>query len=693
MTTQGGDPGEPNLLPLEPRMCLDRVGPLRDMSAAEGFAGTREQSALINIYGESGLGKTTLALHFAYRRWLEYPCALYYDLRGSGAGVPADPAEVLAHWARMLGLPSEQITGDVYQLAGAVRNATRRRRVLILLDDAFTAAQIQHLLPSSPRSLVIVTSRRRIVGRDVPDFVDVRLEPFTEEVAVELLGQLLGPETLAAEPEAVRELIELCGRMPLTLKVAAARIGDWRRAFPVAGFVGRVRSSEALAELTIDDDRLVEAIYDVCYRELAPARARAYRLLALHPGPRFGTAAAAAMLGEPEDRAADLLAELERLDLVELVGTDRYRFHHLTGEHARRCAFTDADEQARRSAVAAAVTHYRRFAVSRIKSMSRRPLDGPLAAETAAAYHGAGADARAAAELEIEHDNLRAAVAAAEDLGLDDECVQLCFALRPWLYDTDRAAELTEIAMIGSRAAERGGDPAARMHMLGVVAIAAEKQGEHLTAADYALAIKALHEARRLAAELAEPRVLASTFEWEGLLAEQRGDLGAALVGLEQAMATVEQKLTGDLRQRTAALLNMHIGRITLRLATAQSPSDATAVQAAIVHLELAERYFASHETWVNTARINHLLGAAMLETGRGDEAERRLVSAAAAFDRENFASQAVKVLSLLADVRLHVGDRQGARAALRSAVEPARRLGRADLEADLNRRIAELGE
>ena len=675
-------------------MCLDRVGPLRDMAEAEGFAGAREQSALINIYGESGMGKTTLALHFAYGRWLEYPCALYYDLRGGGTGVPVDPAEVLAHWARMLGLPSEQITGDVYQLAGAVRNATRRRRVLIVLDDAYSAAQVQHLLPSSPRSLVIVTSRRRIVGRDVPDFVDVRLEPFTEEVAVELLGEMLGPDTLAEEPEAVRELIELCGRMPLTLKVAAARIGDWRSALPVAGFVGRVRSSEALAELTIDgDDRPVEAIYDVCYRELGTARARAYRLLALHPGPSFGTAVAAAMLGEGEDRTADLLAQLERLDLVETVGADRYRFHHLTGEHARRRAFADADEQARRSAVAASVTHYRRFAVSRIKSMSRRPLDGPLAAETEAAHHGAGADVRAAAELEIEHDNLRAAVGAADDLGLDDECVQLCFALRPWLYDTDRAAELTEIAMIGSRAADRSGDRAARMHMLGVVAIAAEKQGEHLTAGDYARAVEALHEARRLAGELADPRVVASTFEWEGLLAEQRGDLGAALLHLNQAMATVEDALTGDSRRRAAALLHMHIGRITLRLATAQSPADATGIPAAIVHLEIAERYFAAHETWVNTARINHLLGEAMLETGRGDEAERRLASAAAAFGAEDFASQAVKVLSLLAEVRLRAGDRPGAREALRAAVEPARRLGRTDLEADLNRRIAELGE
>ena len=120
---------------------------------------------------------------------------------------------------------------------------------------------------------------------------------------------------------------------------------------------------------------------------------------------------------------------------------------------------------------------------------------------------------------------------------------------------------------------------------------------------------------------------------------------------------------------------------------------DGAGVRAAVDSLQEAESYFAVHERWVNSARIDHLLGEAMLVTGQLDEAERRLSSAAEALRVENFASQGIRVLPLLAEAHRRRGDRPRAQAAWREAAAYAQRLGRFELEAELRRRADELSE
>jgi len=671
-----------NQLPAAPRLFLNRESQLATIDAVVSDARAGERPGLICLTGMSGMGKTTLAVHVAHDCRNTFADAqFFYDLRGSGPGDPADPAVVLGHWLRQLGDSADDLPSGLQERAARFRARTAGARLLIVLDDAHSAAQLRDLLPSSPRSLVIVTSRRWFDGLAVEGFDEVVVGRFADEVSAELLRRSIGAAVLGAEADAVRDLIAVCGGAPLVLRVASARISRWRRPDPVSSFVANLRTPQALTHLHLDGTPQMTPVYDLCYAELTPGQARAYRLLALHPGPDFAVHAAAALIGAAPEPAADLLDELRELELLDTVAPGRFRYHHLIGVHARECALRDADDEQRRSAVGAAVTYYLEFLAGRMKSMSQRPLAGAVAARVPATYLGADAAARAAAELEIEYQNLVAAVHAADQFELDTECVELCEALRAWLYDTDRGAELAEIMAIGARAAERLGDDAWRMQLLRHVATAYEKQGARLDATGLRHGLDALAEARRIAERLGLPVVVASTYEWEGLLHEARSEPALALERLRHAYALVMETVTdpGE-RRRAAALLDMHLGRVL------------AGTGEAIAHLRRALDYFIAEETWVNAARLRHQLGAAALAGGRLDEAQDLLDLAAASFRTEKFASQELEVHLLRGELAARRADVNAQVAALREALALAQRLRLDGLEADLTRRIAGLG-
>ena len=683
--SSGDDAGSLNHLPGAPRQFLNRVPELDDIAATVAAARTDEQPGLVCLTGMAGMGKTTLAVHAAYRYRALFPAAqFYYDLRGSAPDAPVEPADVLGYWLRQLGDSEQELPSGLAERAGRFRSRMYGLRFLMILDDAYSAAQIRDLLPSSPTSLVIVTSRRWFDELGVAGFGEIRIGRFTDEVSAALLRHSIGPALVGAETEAVRDLIAVCGGTPLVLKVASARIGRWRRPDPVSAFVTVLRTQQALAQLHLDGTPLMEPIYDLCYAELTPAQADAYRLLAFHPGPDFGVGAAAAMLGIAPEPTADVLYELIELELLERVGPGRFRFHHLIGVHARHRASADADEQRLRSAVGAAVIYYLEFLVGRVKSMSQRELEGPRAARIPATYTYTGAAGQAAADLEIEYLNLLAAVDAADRLELDTECLEFCEALRGWLYDTDRTTQLVGVLAVGVRVAQRRGDAAWQLQMLRHTAVAYEKQGSRLDAAGFKAARDALKQAREIAQRLGKPLVVASTVEWDGLLYEASGQLDEALRELRVAYALV-QETAADLagRRRAIALLEMHIGRVLVGLGDRE---------AAVGYLRRALADFTDRrEEWVNVARLHHLLGVVALAGDRLDEAQEYLDAAAEALHGQRFGSQELTVQRLRAETASRRGDARGASAALREALALAQRLGRTQLENELSRQIAEL--
>ncbi len=675
-----------NEMPGAPRQFYNRVPELDLIGATAAAARTAELPGLICVTGIGGMGKTTLVIQAAYRFRALYPdFQLFSDLRGSSAESPIDPFELLGDWLRQLGDSADQLPTSLTGRATQFRARTYRRRFLMILDDAFTAAQIRELLPAAPASLVIMTSRRWFDELGMLGFAEIKIGPFTSEVSAELLRDAIGASVFGAESAAVRDLVEVCAGTPLVLKVASARIGRWRRPQPVSAFVTALRSQQALAQLQLDGTPLVESIYDFCYAELTPDQAQAYRLLCLHPGADFGVEVAAAMLGANIDSAADVLYELGELELLDQVGPDRFRFHHLIGVHARQCASVDADEDQRRLALSAAVVYYLEFLVGRAKSMSQRPVEGTYFALIPATYTGPDAADLAAGDLEVEQHSLRAAVDAADSLGLDTECLELCEALRGWLYDTDRTTQLVDVMAIGVRVAQRSGDISWQLQMQRNLAVAYEKQGSALDSAGFKNGIDALRAARTIAQQLDKPLVVASTIEWEGLLHEARGQLDDALRELRAASAFLQQATLDPTQARRAvALLDMHIGRVLVNQGDRLS---------AVPSLRRALADFIDRgEGWVNVARLRHLVGAVALAEGNLDEAQELLDAAAAAFRGHRFGSQELVVHQLRADTAVRRGDAPAAAAALREALALAQRLGLGELEIELTRRIGEFG-
>ncbi|MFD0537132.1 NB-ARC domain-containing protein [Actinomadura luteofluorescens] len=191
------------------------------------------------IIGAGGVGKTTLALHWLHEVKGEYEGQLFVDLRGFSGADPLPPDEPLERFLRALGALPESIPSSIDEQAALFRSMTTGRRLIVLLDNAVSAAQVRPLLPGAGGSLVVVTSRRRLSGLvvDGARFVDV--DPLGVTGALELLERLIGADRIRAEREHARSLVALCGTLPLAVCASGARLAA-RRRWPIARAVAEL---------------------------------------------------------------------------------------------------------------------------------------------------------------------------------------------------------------------------------------------------------------------------------------------------------------------------------------------------------------------------------------------------------------------------------------------------------------------
>lgn len=311
-------PPPPRPAQLPPRIA-DFCGRVREIFALDLKLDRLPRPDCVVLAGAGGVGKTTLAVHWAHRHRAEFPDGqLFADLRGFERP-PMRPDTVLGMFLRALGVPEARIPDGLAECSALYRALLAGRRMLVVLDNAGTAEQARPLLPATPGCLAVVTSRRRLSGLVVRDGAAlVTVGPFAADDALELLGHVLGPARLAADPAAARELVERCDRLPLALRIAAARLmahPDWS-----LGCWTRKLADERrrLQELSAHDaDLAVEASLYLSYRALSSGAARLFRLLGLHPGPDVDLPAAAALAGRDPERTHRHLAELSDAHLVE----------------------------------------------------------------------------------------------------------------------------------------------------------------------------------------------------------------------------------------------------------------------------------------------------------------------------------------------------------------------------------------
>jgi hypothetical protein len=292
---------------------------------------------VVAISGLPGIGKTTLALHVAHQVRDQFPDGqLWAELAGSSAR-PRSPGEVLGELLRALAVDGSAIPADDSERAACFRSRLAGRRVLVVVDDAATAAQVRLVTPGTAGCALVVTSRAKLEGLDGAHLIP--LDVMTVADAVCLLTRIVGRHRVDAEPDAAGALVRACGALPLAVRIVAAKLAT-RPSWPVSAMARKITSAHGrLGELQAED-LSVRASIASSYESLSERPRRAFRLLALLGPCDFAEWVAGALLGDPDGAPqVDVVGELSGRSLltplsVDATGEPRYRLHDLLRDYA-----------------------------------------------------------------------------------------------------------------------------------------------------------------------------------------------------------------------------------------------------------------------------------------------------------------------------------------------------------------------
>jgi tetratricopeptide (TPR) repeat protein/transcriptional regulator with XRE-family HTH domain len=468
----GDTPGRDTAVPAAPRQLpatatgfTGRAAELQELTrilddAAGGAPGTVVISA---IGGTAGVGKTALALHWAHQVAGRFGDGqLYVNLRGfDPSGAPASPAEAIGVFLDALGVPPGKIPPLPDAQAGMYRSLVADRKMLIVLDNARDEQQVRPLLPASPASLVLVTSRNQLAGLASTEGARlVTLDVLTQAEAVQLLTSRLGARRAGAEPDAVREIADLCACLPLALAVAGAR-ATARPGYALAGVAEELRDAEGRLDALDSGDPAasVRAVFSWSYQQLSAGAARMFRLLGLHPGPDISVPAAASLVATGAPEARRLLRELTRAHLITEHVPGRYAFHDLLRAYAAAQASDTDSEDDRAAATHRLLDHYLHTASAAVlllepthRAVTLAPLSRGAMPEPLAD------DQQAMTWFEAEHQVLLRTISLAGRSGYDIHAWQLPSAMSTYLERRGHWHEQISVLGTGLAAATRLGD-------------------------------------------------------------------------------------------------------------------------------------------------------------------------------------------------------------------------------------------
>jgi tetratricopeptide (TPR) repeat protein len=312
------------------------------------------------IAGKGGVGKTALAVEVAHALRPQFPDGqLFINLGGAGP-VALDPADVLVDFLRVYGIVGAGVPKTLEERARLYRSCLAGRRVLVVLDNAESEAQVRPLLPGSGTCAVLITSRTRLTALE--GVQPVILDVLEADQAVALLSGIIGEERVANEKESAYEIARLCGYLPLAVRIAGARLAA-RDHWPLRKLAGRLgEERRRLSELNYKDLE-VRAMFSLSYERREEGERRVFRLLGLLEAPDFPAWVIAPMTDLDPTRAEELIERLADAQLLEVVGPDlagqtRYRFHDLVRVFARERLEDEEPEEVRRSALERVLTAY-----------------------------------------------------------------------------------------------------------------------------------------------------------------------------------------------------------------------------------------------------------------------------------------------------------------------------------------------
>ncbi len=410
------------------------------LRAGSGEGGGRAPTAamITVIAGSGGLGKTTLAVHWAHRVRDRFPDGqLYLNLRGFG---PTDSAMTVAEAVRSLldafQVPAHRIPATVEAQTALYRSLVADRRMLILLDNARDAEQVRPLLPGSPGCLVVLTSRNELTSLVVAEQAQpLPLDLLDRAEARELLISRVGAERVAAEPEAVAEVITVCAGLPLALAIVAARAAAHPR-FGLEALAGELRDARGSLDAFEGGDATtdVRAVFSWSYHTLGPDAARLFRLLGVHPGPDIAAPAAASLVGVPVPQARRLLIQLTRAHLITERAPGQYGFHDLLRAYAVELTRAYDGQDDRHTALHRLLDHYLHTAVAAGAAFT--PHREPIAVEPVRPGVSVGeftGHAQALLWFGLTYPTLIAALQQAAETGFETHTWQLAWSLMEFL--------------------------------------------------------------------------------------------------------------------------------------------------------------------------------------------------------------------------------------------------------------------
>jgi DNA-binding SARP family transcriptional activator/tetratricopeptide (TPR) repeat protein len=454
-------PVVPRQLPAAPAKFAGRQRELAALTGCLDAGAGREAPVILAISGIPGVGKTALGVHWAHQVRERFPDGQFYvNLRGFGLSqAPVTPAEAINVFLESLGVGTNQLSRRLETRAGLYRSLLAGKRMLIVLDNARDEAQVRPLLPGSPTCAVLITSRNELTGLVAAEAARLLvLDVLSEPEARQLLASRLGAG-LAAEADAVSEVISLCGRLPLALAIAAARAT--RPARPLASLAAELQGiRHRLDQLDAGDKATsVRAVFSWSYRLLSEPAARLFRLLGALSGPDISVAAAASLAGVSVPSVHAALSELVRQNLVQEQAAGRFGLHDLIHAYAASLGADNERHSARRR-VLDHYLHSAHAAVGRLYPAVRQiaiPPPGPGTTPEQPADPG-----EAMAWLQAEHQALQAATAMAADGGFDDHAWKLPAVLQEYFARRGHYHDWAKSQQTALAAAARLSDEAAR---------------------------------------------------------------------------------------------------------------------------------------------------------------------------------------------------------------------------------------
>lgn len=656
LTTRPATPGIGPVAPAQlPADLPTFAGRRDDLKRIDATLPATASVAVTVITGMAGVGKTTLAVHWAHQVAHRFPDgAIYLDLHGFG---PADevmqPGEALSMVLAAFGVRHEHLPANSAAQAALYRSVLADRRVLFLLDNARDADHVRPLLPGTPGCLVIVTSRDQLTGLIARDGArPVHLDPLAEDEAREFLVGRVGADRTTAEPDAVDEILDRCAGLPLALAIVATRAVT-RPAFAIADLAAELAAARGGLDAFSDSDATLDmrAVFSWSCRGLGPDASRMFRLLADQPGPDFTASAAASVLAVSPARVRTLAAELIRAALVAERSPGRYSYHDLLGVYAAELA-ARVDQEERQAARHRLLDHYLHsaHAASTMLYPNADPLSPPPIAADVVVEQFTDPDT-ALRWLITEHIALRTAITrAGRSTSYDTHICALAQTLSEFLQRQGRWDDQITVQSLAIAAAQRLDDIAALGRAHRSLAVTYSRTGRHDEAHQHFRL--ALTQFERLGDQAGQARIhRAVAASWGS-----QGRFDQALRYSQQAHALY---LTTDNVPGQAAALN-DIGWCHTQLGNHQDALDNC--QQALNLFQDLENKDGEASTWDSLGYIHH-------QRGDLNEATRCFQHAVDLFRGLGDLHSEATVLTHLGDTHQAAGNTQAARDSWRSAI------------------------